>query len=203
VISQFYEITERKVSLLDDYGDQNWDALPTEIETLIGKIAKREGIKDDELKRWRRHHFSIPKPYKKLIDFLDASLKEHHEVERNRRSNGIDCSRMSGIEFESFLVRVLTENGFSDIRGTPATGDQGADLIAKKDGKTIIIQAKRHDAAVGNKAVQEVTAAVRFYSGDEGWVITNSSFTKSAKDLAQKAGVRLIDGRDLSRFSVP
>jgi HJR/Mrr/RecB family endonuclease len=32
-------------------------------------------------------------------------------------------------------------------------------------------------------------------------VITNSSFTKSAKELAQRAGIRLIDGRDLSRFS--
>jgi len=29
------------------------------------------------------------------------------------------------------------------------------------------------------------------------WVITNSTFTASAKALAQKTGIRLIDGRAL------
>jgi hypothetical protein len=28
LVDKFLEITERKVSLLDDYGDENWDALP-------------------------------------------------------------------------------------------------------------------------------------------------------------------------------
>jgi len=46
----------------------------------------------------------------------------------------------------------------------------------------------------------DVASAVQFYSADEGWVITNSTFTKSAKELAQK-GINLIDGYDLSRFA--
>ena len=33
----FLEITERKVSILDDYGDENWDALAKEIERLLLK----------------------------------------------------------------------------------------------------------------------------------------------------------------------
>ena len=47
----------------------------------------------------------------------------------------------------------------------------------------------------------DVASAVQFYSADEGWVITNSTFTKSAKELAQKTGINLIDGYDLSRFA--
>jgi Restriction endonuclease len=66
----------------------------------------------------------------------------------------------------------------------PATGDQGADLIAKKNGRTIIIQAKCYQGTVGNKAVQEVISALAYYGGDEGWVVTNSFFTPSAKALA-------------------
>ncbi len=69
---------------------------------------------------------------------------------------------------------------------------QGADLIAKKDGKTIIIQAKRYQGAVGNKAVQEVISALAYFGGDEGWVVTNSSFTRSARSLAKKANIRLV-----------
>jgi len=90
---------------------------------------------------------------------------------------------------------------YANVRGTPVTGDQGADLLANKDGKKIVIQAKRYDGAVGNKAVQEVVSAVSFYSADEGWVITNSTFTKSAKELAQKTGIHLVDGFELARFS--
>jgi hypothetical protein len=44
---------------------------------------------------------------------------------------------MSGVEFETWVVKVLKENGFDDVRGTPATGDQGVDIIAKRNGRTI------------------------------------------------------------------
>ncbi len=87
------------------------------------------------------------------------------------------------------------------MHGTPSVGDQGADLIACKDNKTVIIQAKRYKGTVGNKAVQEVISALTYFAGDEAWVITNSSFTPSAKALARKANVRLIEGHDLKRWA--
>ena len=52
------------------------------------------------------------------------------------------------------------------------------------------VERKRDRGMVGNKAVQEVISAVSFYGGDEGWVITNSSFTPSAIALAQIAPSR-------------
>ncbi len=201
LINQFNEIVERKVSLVDDYGEENWEVLPKEIDNLIYKIAKKEGYSEDDLKAWKKSGWSIPDEYKKLSTSIDASFKNFHKREQGKPRLNIDVSEMKGIDFESYLMGLLKVNGFTEIRGTPATGDQGADLIAKRDGKTIIIQAKRYEGAVGNKAVQEVVAALGFYGGDEGWVVTNSTFTRSAKELAQRTGVRLIDGRDLSRFS--
>jgi hypothetical protein len=43
LVDKFFEIAERKVSVLDDYGDENWDALPAEVETLLLKTAKADG----------------------------------------------------------------------------------------------------------------------------------------------------------------
>jgi HJR/Mrr/RecB family endonuclease len=83
--------------------------------------------------------------------------------------------------------------------GTPATGDQGADLIAKNNRRTIVIQAKGHAAPVGNSAVQEAVAAISVYNADEGWVVTNSTFTRSARALAHANSIRLIDGNVLLR----
>jgi restriction system protein len=85
-----------------------------------------------------------------------------------------------------YILRVSSKQFGYDVRGTPATGDQGADLIAERDGKKIIIQAKRYEGTVGNKAVQEVSEAVSYYGGDEGWVVTNSTFTASAKASLKK-----------------
>jgi len=42
LVNRFLEVAERKVSLLDDYGDENWDTLPKEIETCMLKIVKTE-----------------------------------------------------------------------------------------------------------------------------------------------------------------
>lgn len=199
LISKFYEVCERKVSLLDDYGDEQWSSLEKELDLVIQKIATKEEHTD--FHQWRKYPSKAPEEYQRLSAFLRESFKERHEREKALPTEEVDYSRMSGVEFEAHLIKLLRRNGFTDIRGTPASGDQGADLLAKKDGRTIIIQAKRHEAPVGNKPVQEVASAVRFYSGDEGWVITNSTFTKSARELAQRTGVKLIEGFDLEHLS--
>jgi restriction system protein len=107
-----------------------------------------------------------------------------------------DVSGLSGSEFEIHIAKVLRAKGYA-VQGTPITGDQGADLLIQKGGRNIVVQAKRYDAAVGNKAVQEVIAAMAYYKTHEAWVVTNSTFTPQAKALAQTAKVKLFDGFDL------
>jgi restriction system protein len=201
LIDKFLEIAERKVSMIDDYGDEKWDTLPDEILACLKKISQRENASID----WQRYakprsYYALPDDYQWLKEHLGQLFNEYHATQKNRPARTTSPNGLSGIEFEVWVAKLLKENGYDDVRGTPATGDQGADLIAKKDGRTIIIQAKRYQGTVGNKAVQEVISAVGFYNGDEGWVVTSSTFTPSAKALAHKMNVRLIDGHDLERF---
>ena len=70
-------------------------------------------------------------------------------------------------------------------------------MILEKNGRRIIIQAKRYSDKVGNKAVQEVSAAMSFYEADEGWVVTTSDYTSSARELAHKCKVRLYTQNDI------
>jgi Restriction endonuclease len=220
LIDKFLEIAERKVSVLDDYGDEHWDVLPGEVKLCLKKIVQREGLTDkwNEGEHWakaagKRYNLyggkpygkeaelrnlvlRLPEEYRELDKTLTKLFEENHEYLRAQVSEQTDLDSLSGPEFEMHIAKLLRSAGY-DVAGTPKTGDQGADLVAKKDGKTIIVQAKRYQGPVGNKAVQEVISAVSFYGGDEGWVVTNSTFTASAKALAQKAGIRLIDGRAL------
>jgi hypothetical protein len=198
LIRQFLEVATRKVSLRDPYGEDNWQSLPTEIETVVGKIARKEGFKDEEIKRWRKHRYSIPKPYVQLYPYLEELFRNHFKsaVPINTR----DLSTASGEDFEAYLMRLLSQSGCEQVAGTPRSGDQGGDILVDFRGRRIVIQAKRYKGTVGNKAVQEVAAAVAFYGADEGWVVTNSTFSSAARQLAQRTGVRLIDGIGLSRI---
>jgi hypothetical protein len=203
LVEKFFEIAERKVSIVDEYGDENLEALPTEMDLCLRKIGDREGLHfnwGDYTKVRRKGGWAWPSPpseYLWLQKRLGERFLEFH-LERSKARPFEDVSRFSGMEFEVHVANLLRSQGY-EVCGTPQTGDQGADLIAKKSGKMVIIQAKRYQGVVGNSAVQEVIAALQYYGGDEGWVVTNSTFSSSAKALAQKANVRLIDNAALQR----
>ncbi len=72
------------------------------------------------------------------------------------------------------------------------TGDQGADLIAEAHGRRIVIQCKFHARPIGNKAVQEAFAGLGFHGGDVAVVVSNASYTRSARQLAEANGVILV-----------
>ncbi|WP_066259406.1 restriction endonuclease [Neobacillus drentensis] len=122
-------------------------------------------------------------------------LQNNKQKERLRRSGIKDIDSMDGIQFEYYLKELYQSRGYG-AEVTNASGDYGADLLLNKDGKKIVVQAKRYSKDVGIKAVQEVIGAKSYYKADEAWVVSNRYFTKAAKDLAQKGNVRLVD-RDM------
>ena len=107
---------------------------------------------------------------------------------------------MSGRDFEELLAELFGRLGF-DVELTPSANDYGADLILRFPSRiqhAIAVQAKFYSAPVDNSPVQEVFASLQYYGAGEGWVITNSTFTSNARELAAANGVRLIDGAELN-----
>ncbi len=100
---------------------------------------------------------------------------------------------MGGIEFEQWCADLLEKNGFSIIQVTKQSGDQGADVIAQKDGIRYAIQCKCYSSDLGNKPIQEVNTGKMVYHCQIGVVMTNRYFTKGAKEAAEATGVLLWD----------
>ena len=71
------------------------------------------------------------------------------------------------------------------------------DLVLTIDERRVAVQLKRYTAPVGNAAVQQALAGMIHYKAKEAWVITTSTFTKSARQLGQSTRVRLIDRNEL------
>lgn len=76
----------------------------------------------------------------------------------------------------------------------------GADVIAYKDNVKYVIQVKFYNNPVSNKAVQEVVGAIGMYKADKGIVVTNSTFTSSAIELAKANDIELVDGEKIDIY---
>ena len=110
----------------------------------------------------------------------------------SRKTSIVDVDLMTGVEFEEFLCNYFNTHGYVCTQ-TKASGDQGIDLVAKKDDYVLAIQAKCYTGTVGNHAIMEAVAGTKYYNANQTMVITNSTFTKSAVELAAVNNVILWD----------
>lgn len=131
---------------------------------------------------------------KKLIKdkqrFLYGDFSREKKIENEKLKFD---SIITGIEFEEYLKHIFERMGYK-VELTKTTGDQGADLIITKGNLKTVVQAKFYSSPVGNKAVQEVVSAIKFYNADNGMVVTNNCYTKSAIELADVNNIVLWDG---------
>lgn len=147
------------------------------------RLAKVRSAADAARRDWERYHALV----QGLRQALDYPL---------HRLLSTDWDAMSGEQFERFLVDVFAFLGYR-VTHCGHSGDQGADLILELGELRIAVQAKCYSGSVGNAAVQEVFAAKAHYQCHRCVVITNSSFTAAARDLAASTGCLLIEGHQL------
>ena len=105
--------------------------------------------------------------------------------------------KMTGLEFEICVSKLLRAQGYKNVRLTEKY-DYGVDIIAEKDGIKWGIQIKRYSDLVKADAVRQVVTALKIYNCDRSMVITNSVFSQTAKELARINDCVLIDRETLS-----
>ena len=103
---------------------------------------------------------------------------------------------MTPTEFETFCAEELRRAGWR-AELTAQSRDQGVDVIAEKNGLRVVLQCKLYTRPVGNKSVQEAAAGRAHERAHRGAVVTNSSYTPSAEQLAATNGILLLHYRDL------
>ena len=128
-----------------------------------------------------------------------AGLKNKVEKQKQQTVIKKEIESLDGVGFEDYLYDIFSSNGI-EVEKTPESYDQGADLLVKYQGKTIAIQCKKYSSVVGNFAVQEVYASKAYYEADGCMVITNSYFSNSAIELAERCNVILVGGNDFDEL---
>lgn len=108
-----------------------------------------------------------------------------------------EIDAMTGAEFEEYTAQLLRRLGYTQVSVTPLSGDQGIDVLAQTEGIRYAIQCKNYHSKLGNTPVQEAFAGKTFYDCDVAVVLTNSTFTDGAFELAESTGVQLWDRETL------
>lgn len=100
---------------------------------------------------------------------------------------------MTGLEFEHACAQWLVRQGYHSVAVTPATNDFGADITAVDENNLVwVFQCKLYSTKLDNTPIQEVVASKAHYNADCAGVITNSTFTEAAEQLAAENDVKLI-----------
>lgn len=141
----------------------------------------------------------IIQKYKK--DLKVEMPKSEESIRTQPRYSLRDIDAMEGHRFEYAVADILRGNGYRNVKVTQGSGDYGVDVIAtNSQGSKTAIQCKRFQGSVGVKAVQEVYSGMSYYNCSYGMVVTNSTFTKQAVELANKNGIILVDRNGLNKM---
>lgn len=173
-------------------------------EDAHGQPQVRKWVK--EIEYFIKYHASplLSRAELRLLERYNQNIIEHIErtIKRVQLEDPVFRSyseNMSPAEFETFCAEQLRGGGWiARVAGQP--GDQGADVVAEKNGVVIAVQCKKYTRPVGNKAVQEAAAARAHQNANYGIVVTNNKYTKAAEHLAKTNNVFLLHFRDLKRL---
>ncbi|MBI4087927.1 restriction endonuclease [Candidatus Kaiserbacteria bacterium] len=112
----------------------------------------------------------------------------------------------SGFPFEQFLAEILRAHGWRAQPNMTLSGrcaPHEVDVLAEKDGKRIGIEAKFHNDPGGKTDIKDALYVKARYDDlrntpdahshvDEGWLVTNTRFTRNAIRYAQCSSLTLI-----------
>lgn len=171
----------KQLAYIDDYGIIRTDKYENELKYFINNVLDPNKEITNESK-------------KTLINGIIEIMKKEVSLDVIT-----DSVTENPYDFEKQCAQVLNECGWQ-ANTTPKSSDQGVDVIAEKNGKTVAIQCKLYSKPVGNKAVQEVNTGKSYYKADYAVVVSNNTYTASARQLARNCGVLLLFYDDLKNL---
>tara|TARA_B100000446_G_scaffold184352_1_gene206263 strand:- start:120846 stop:122183 length:1338 start_codon:yes stop_codon:yes gene_type:complete len=213
----------RQLIYVDEYGDSNGDDWVKELKRFVAsrihKFDIEYGIDDfyiDAAKNKRlwgqaytgallyssgdHEFYNLNEQVEEDIFTLVASYT-NELLDSHPSTQGHDLDSVTDpYEYERQVAESMNALGWS-ARATSGSGDQGVDVIAQYNDIKLVIQCKLYSQPVGNKAVQEIHAGMGYENAIHAAVITNTSYTKSAKQLARSLGVLLCHHDQLGELT--
>ena len=189
----------KRFGILENSARGVWALTP---EGLLTRSVDREVV--------RKHVLSLDRPSESQSKQDHGKSTESPTSELEEMSWEDDLletlKQMPPDAFERLCQRLLRESGFIQVEVTGKSGDGGIDGrgVVRIGGLLsfhVIFQCKRYQGSVSSPTVRDFRGAM-VGRADKGLLITTGSFTKDAKQEAQRDGappIDLIDGEALAQ----
>lgn len=111
--------------------------------------------------------------------------------------------QMTGSQFEHYVARLMRASGCRGVRVQGGAGDMGADVTGTApDGRRIVVQCKRHKNNLTSPHVQRFAGTVwDIHGADVALLVTTTSVTAPAWDVARRCRITLVDRAALARWA--
>ncbi len=185
----------KRLGLLENSGRAIW--------TLTAQGQKTTSIDQREAKKVVKELSGVKKPSESPKEVVEES----EELEELSWEEEL-IELMKSIEpaaFERLSQRLLRELGFINVEVTGKSGDGGIDGVGviKLGGVLsfhVVFQCKRYTGSVSSGAIRDFRGAM-IGRADKGLFITTGTFTREAKQEAQRDGAPPIDLIDGNAFA--
>ena len=107
-----------------------------------------------------------------------------------------EIRELDPVAFERFVGSLFEKMGH-EVQTTALSGDEGVDLVLRKDSKLAIAQCKRYQGSVGQPIVRDLYGTMVHNHADEAYLITTGTISLPAQQWAIDKPIHLVDGNVL------
>jgi hypothetical protein len=133
---------------------------------------------------------------------LTAAQAQREHLAQMRTMN--DIQLLTSSQFEELVGSVMEQQGYTQVKVVGRSRDLCVDITAIGfRGEQVAIQCKRYSASskIGSSAMQQFIGMIyQHHRAARGIYVTTSSYTKEARQLAEKNNIELIDGESLVKI---
>lgn len=124
--------------------------------------------------------------------------REHAERMRHQaRRADLKLNQLGSLTpegFEEFVAELFEALGY-EVDRVGGTGDEGADLMVRRQGLIGVVQCKYHSrGVVGSPELQKFLGTVHHTRSHKGFFVTTRTFTLAAEKFVAEHPIELIDG---------
>ncbi len=196
----------------------------------VGLLVQRSAVQFKRHRIYKNPVTARIKSYEKAVVSYQAAQEEaegkriqkeklRQEAERQRRSEAERAMQASlrakqapqrkqeqywkslgGIEFEQELGNLYRAIGYH-VQSTPVSGDQGVDLILRKDGKTTVVQCKAQKRPASPAVIRDLYGSMHHFKGDNAILACTGGFSDNVIKFARDKPITLISARDIARMA--
>ncbi len=172
------------------------------LRSSVGRAGISKELQDQVISHIKANLYpDVPSAeiYRQILDYLGRSRYPHTRSRYTLKQAIIELGP-SGYPFEKYVAALLRHQGYETETGVVMAGKcvtHEIDVVAKKDGRTILVECKFHNqSGIRSDVKIPLYVQARFEdlgkSFSEVWLVTNTKCTSDAIKYAECAGMKIV-----------